>query len=158
MSLNNVDLANWNGTAADVSDATAGWTLSTGAEITTGDLANAGLSDMNPGDVKTILTAADTVTFTNDMISGNKAWQDGGEIDDSADTSGVTIAGSTTGGGVKVNDSNAHQLIYQQDKKEVTSLTIGSVAYDTSKAVCTFGNGDDLTGAKITVADGFSLT
>ncbi|MBQ8701069.1 MAG: hypothetical protein IJ522_05795 [Acidaminococcaceae bacterium] len=157
MSLNNVDLANWNGTAADVSDATAGWTLSTGAEITTGDLANAGLSDMNPGDVKTILTAADTVTFTNDMISGNKAWQDGGEIDDSADTSGVTIAGSTTGGGVKVDDTSAYQLVYQKDKKDVATITLGSVAYTKGGTARKFDSTYDLTTATIN-AEAFSIT
>ena len=156
--LTKVDLANWNGASSDASSVTDGWTLGTGASVSTGDLAKAGLTSLKPGETKTILTVGDTIAFTDAMISGAKKWQDGGPIDDSADTSGVTIAGSTTGGGVKVNDSNAHQLIYQQDKKEVTSLTIGSVAYDTSKAVRTFGSGDDLTGAKITVADGFSLT
>ena len=157
VSLNNVDLANWNGTAADVSDATAGWTLSTGAEITTGDLANAGLSDMNPGDVKTILTAADTVTFTNDMISGNKAWQDGGEIDDSADNSGVKVTGVTTGGGVKVDESNTHQLVYQKDKKDVATITLGSVAYEKGGTARAFDSTYDLTAAAID-ADGFSLS
>ena len=155
--LTKVDLANWNGASSDASSVTDGWTLGTGASVTTGDLSKAGLTLLKPGETKTILTVGDTIAFTNAMISGAKKWQDGGPIDDSADTSGVKIAGSTTGGGVKVNDSNAHQLIYQQDKKEVTSLTIGSVAYDTSKAVRTFGNGDDLTAAAID-ASGFSLS
>ena len=155
--LMKVDLANWNGASSDASSVTDGWTLGTGASVTTGDLSKAGLTLLKPGETKTILTVGDTIAFTDAMISGAKKWQDGGPIDDSADTSGVKIAGSTTGGGVKVNDSNAHQLIYQQDKKEVTSLTIGSVAYDTSKAVRTFGNGDDLTAAAID-ASGFSLS
>jgi len=157
MELTKVDLANWNGTSSDASSVTKGWTLGTGASVTTGDLAQAGLTSLKPGETKTILTVGDTIAFTNDMISGAKKWQDGGPIDDSADTSGVTIAGSTTGGGVKVNDSNAHQLIYQQDKKEVTGITIGAMAYDTSKAVREFGSGDDLTGAAID-ASGFSLS
>jgi len=155
--LTKVDLANWNGSSSDASSVTNGWTLGTKASVTTGDLSKAGLTSLKPGETKTILTVGDTIAFTDAMISGAKKWQDGGPIDDSADTSGVKIAGSTTGGGVKVNDSNDHQLIYQQDKKEVTSLTIGSVAYDTSKAVRTFGNGDDLTAAAID-ASGFSLS
>ncbi|MDY6291620.1 MAG: ESPR domain-containing protein, partial [Succiniclasticum sp.] len=118
--LTKVDLANWNGASSDASSVTDGWTLGTGASVTTGDLSKADLTLLKPGETKTILTVGDTIEFTDAMISGAKKWQDGGPIDDSANTSGVTIAGSTTGGGVKVNDSNAHQLIYQQDKKEVT--------------------------------------
>ena len=118
--LTKVDLANWNGTSSDASSVTKGWTLGTGVSVTTGDLAKADITSLKPGETKTILTVGDTIAFTDDMISGAKKWQDGGAIDDSSDTSGVSIAGTTTGGGVKVNDSNARQLIFQQDKKEVT--------------------------------------
>ena len=155
--VNSVDLAGWDGTAVDVSEATAGWTLGTGATITTGDLADAGLDTMNPGDVKTIVTAGNTVTFTNDMISGSKAWQDGGTIDDSADTSGVSVAGTTTGGGVKVDDTNAYQLVYQKDKKDVATITLGSVAYTKGETVRKFDSTYDLATATIN-AEAFSIT
>ena len=64
VALNSVDLTNWNGTTAVVSEATAGWNVKSGASITTGDLADAGLDTMNPGDVKPILTANTTADFS----------------------------------------------------------------------------------------------
>lgn len=67
---------------------------------------------------------------------------------------GVEIAGETTGGGVKVSDDKT-QLVYQQDKKNVTGITLG--AFDASQAARSFGSGDDLKAAAID-ASGFSAS
>ena len=156
VALNSVDLTNWNGTTAVVSEATAGWTVKNGASITTGDLADAGLDTMDPGDVKPILTADTTADFSVANISGNKAWQDGGTITDT-DTSGVTVAGATTGGGVKVDDTNKNVLVYQKDAKTITGITLGSVAFTKDGKVRSFDNSYNLTGADFTTT-GFGIS
>ena len=146
-----IDLSNWNGTTADVPTATSGWTLKAGETVETGDLAKADLSGLKADETKTILTASDTVVFTNDAITGNKKWkEDGTSIAETTHESGVVIsAGETTASGVKVNESNAHQLIYQQGKNNVTAITLGEVAFNTAKAAREFGNAYDLTTADI---------
>ena len=146
-----IDLSNWNGTTTDVSTATSGWTLKAGETVETGDLAKADLSDLKLDGTRTILTASNTVEFTNDAITGNKKWKEGGtSIAETSHKSGVVIsAGETTGSGVKVNENNAHQLIYQQGKNNVTGITLGKVTFNTAKAAREFGNAYDLTAADI---------
>ena len=156
VTLGSMDLTGWNGTAVDVSATAAGWTVKGGASITTGELANAGLDAMNPGDVKPILTADTTADFSVASITGNKAWQDGGTITDT-DTSGVTVAGTTTGGGVKVDDTNKNVLVYQKDAKTITGITLGSVAFTKDGTVRSFDNSYNLTGADFTTT-GFSIS
>ena len=157
VTLNEIDLTNWKGATSDATGVTAGWTLGTGVTIKTGDLEQADLSSLDPGDTKKIVTVSDGISFTDNMIEGSKKWQAGGVIDDSADNSGVSVTGTTTGGGVKVDATNANTIIYQKDKKTVTDITIGAVDYDTTKAVRTFDSTYDLTGATIN-ADGFSFS
>ena len=157
VTLGSMDLTGWNGTAVDVSATAAGWTVKGGASITTGELANAGLDAMNPGDVKTILTADTTADFSVASITGNKAWQAGGTIDDTADTSGVTVAGTTTGGGVKVDDTNKNVLVYQKDAKTITGITLGSVTFTKDGTVRSFDNSYNLTVADFTTT-GFSIS
>ena len=154
--IQSVDLAGWKGTAVDVQSETDDWTVKSGASITTGELANAGLDAMNPGDVKPILTADTTADFSVANISGNKAWQDGGTITDT-DTSGVTVAGATTGGGVKVDDTNKNVLVYQKDAKTITGITLGSVAFTKDGKVRSFDNSYNLTGADFTTT-GFGIS
>ena len=150
-----IDLSNWNGTTTDVSTATSGWTLKAGETVETGDLAKADLFDLKPGDTKTILTASNTIVFTNDAITGNKKWKEGGtSIAETSHESGVVIsAGETTGSGVKVNEN---KLIYQQGKNNVTGITLGEVTFNTAKAAREFGNAYDLTAADID-ATGFAI-
>ena len=112
---------------------------------------------MNPGDVKTILTADTTADFSVASITGNKAWQAGGTIDDTADTSGVTVAGTTTGGGVKVDDTNKNVLVYQKDAKTITGITLGSVTFTKDGTVRSFDNSYNLTVADFTTT-GFSIS
>ena len=146
-----IDLSNWNGTPADVAIATSGWTLKAGETVETGELAKADLSGLKADETKTILTASDTVVFTNDAITGKMKWkEDGTSIAETTHESGVVIsAGETTASGVKVNESNAHQLIYQQGKNNVTAITLGKVTFNTTKAAREFGNAYDLTAADI---------
>ena len=154
--IQSVDLAGWKGTAVDVSATAVGWTVKSGASITTGELANAGLDAMNPGEVKPILTADTTADFSVASITGNKAWQAGGTITDT-DTSGVAVAGTTTGGGVKVDDTNKNVLVYQKDAKTITGTTLGSVAFTKDGTVRSFDNSYNLTGADFTTT-GFSIS
>ena len=70
--IQSVDLAGWTGASSDVQSKTKDWTVKSGASITTGDLAKAGLDTMNPGEVKPILTADTTVKFNVATITGDK--------------------------------------------------------------------------------------
>ena len=145
VTVSDIDVSQWNGTTSAV---TASWDTKNAAVTTNG----ISVSGMNPGDTKTILTAASGSDFSNVTLDAG-AWQEGGAITDTA-VNGVSIAGETTGGGVKVSDDKS-QLVYQQDKKNVTGITLG--AFDASKAARSFGSGDDLRSATIN-AEGFSIS
>ncbi|MBR1495012.1 MAG: hypothetical protein IJ601_08220 [Acidaminococcaceae bacterium] len=145
VAVNNIDVTKWDGTPSTV---TASWDTKN-AEVKTSGISVTG---MNPGDTKTILTAASGSDFSSVTLDSG-AWQKGGDITDTA-VNGVTITGETTGGGVKVSDDKT-QLVYQQDKKNVTGITLG--AFDASQAARSFGSGDDLRSATIN-AGGFSIS
>ena len=145
VAVNNIDVTKWNGTPSTV---TASWDTKN-AEVKTSGISVTG---MNPGDTKTILTAASGSDFSSVTLDAG-AWQKGGDITDTA-VNGVEIAGETTGGGVKVSNDKT-QLVYQQDKKNVTGITLG--AFDASQAARSFGSGDDLRSATIN-AGGFSIS
>ena len=145
VAVNNIDVTKWDGTPSTV---TASWDTKN-AEVKTSGISVTG---MNPGDTKTILTAASGSDFSSVTLDVG-AWQKGGDITDKA-VNGVEIAGETTGGGVKVSDDKT-QLVYQQDKKNVTGITLG--AFDASQAARSFGSGDDLRSATIN-AGGFSIS
>ena len=160
VTLTSVGLGDWKGTESSMAASGIGdWTVtdSSQVKVTTGDMANAGLDAMNPGEIKKVLTAVDSVDFSKADISGSKAWKDGGDFDEGTHESGVSVKGSTTGGGVKADDTSKNVLVYQKDKSTVTGVTLGAVKYDTSKSVRTFDNSYDLTGATID-ASGFSLS
>ena len=147
VAVSDIDVSNWNGTTSAV---TATWATKD-ANVKTAGISVTG---MNPGDIQPILTAASGSDFSNVTLD-DSAWSEGGPITDTA-VNGVTIAGKTTGGGVKVSDDKS-QLVYQQDKKNVTGITLG--AFDAAKAARSFGSGDDLTNADITIAaSGFSIS
>ena len=158
--LTKVDLANWNG--SDTTFDATGWTLAKDAsDAVTATVETDGMnvSSMNPGDEKPVLTVTG-VNLTGIKVNGEYEYKAGGVsiAETSAHESGVTItAGTTTGGGVKVNETNTSQLIYQKDKKDVTGITLGSVAYEKGGTARTFNNSYDLTNADIT-ATGFSLS
>ena len=160
VTLTSVGLGDWKGTESSMAASGIGdWTVtdSSQVKVTTGDMAKAGLDKLNPGDIKIVLTAVDSVDFSKADISGSKAWKDGGDFDEGTHESGVSVKGSTTGGGVKADDTSKNVLVYQKDKSTVTGVTLGAVKYDTSKSVRTFDNSYDLTGATID-ASGFSLS
>ncbi len=158
--LTKVDLANWNG--SDTTFDATGWTLAkddSDAVTATVETDGMNVSNMNPGDEKPVLTVTG-VNLTGIKVNGQYEYKAGGVsiAETSAHESGVTItAGTTTGGGVKVNETNTSQLIYQKDKKDVTGITLGSVAYEKGGTARTFNNSYDLTNADIT-ATGFSLS
>ena len=157
--LTKVDLANWNGSDATF-DAT-GWTLAkdAGNAVTaTVETDGMNVSGMNPGDEKPVLSVTG-VDLTGITVNGEFAYKTGGDsIGETSHASGVTItAGTTTGGGVKVSDSNTSQLIYEQSKKDVTAVTLGSVAYTKDGTARAFDSTYDLTNADITATD-FSIS
>lgn len=145
VTVKNIDVSKWKGSPATVTES---WDTKN-AEVKTNGISVTG---MNPGDAKPILTAASGSDFSNVTLDSG-AWQEGGAITNKAEN-GVEIAGTTTGGGVKVSDDKS-QLLYQQDKKNVTGITLG--AFDASQAACSFGSGDDLRSATIN-AEGFSIS
>ena len=151
--LKTVNLAQWNAEAADF-DA-AGWTRAEGATVET-DGMNVNL---DPGTVQTILTVTG-VDLSGITVNGDTyKWKDGGEsIADTSHESGVLVsAGETTGGGVKVSDTNTSQLIYQQSKNTVTGITLGNVAFEKDGILREFKNAYDLTNADID-ATGFAVS
>ena len=158
--LKTINLANWNGNEATF-DAT-GWTLAkdnTNQVSATVETDGMDVSSMNPGDEKPVLTVTG-VNLTGIKVNGEYEYKAGGEsiAETSAHASGVTItAGTTTGGGVKVNETNTSQLIYQKDKKDVTGITLGSVAYTKGGKAREFDSTYDLTTATIN-AEAFSIT
>ncbi len=158
--VNKVDLAGWDGNEATF-DAT-GWTLAkdnTDQVTATVETDGMDVSAITPGTEKTVLMVTG-VDLTGIKVVGEYEYKANGEsIAETTDhASGVTITtGTTTGGGVKVADSNAHQLIYQKDKKTVTEITLGSVAYEKDGTARAFDSTYDLTNAEI-IATGFSLS
>ena len=150
--LTKVDLANWNG--SDTTFVATGWTLAkddSDAVTATVETDGMNVSSMNPGDEKPVLTVTG-VNLTGIKVNGEYEYKAGGVsiAETSAHESGVTITeGTTTGGGVKVNETNTSQLIYQKDKKDVTGIALGEVTFNTAKAAREFGNAYDLTAADI---------
>ena len=157
--LTKVDLANWNGSGATFN--AAGWTLAkdaSNAVTATVETDGMNVSGMNPGDVKPVLSVTG-VDLAGIKVNGEYGYKAGGDsIAETSHSSGVTITeGTTTGGGVKVSDSNTSQLIYEQSKKDVTAITLGSVAYTKGGTAREFGSAFDLTAVDID-ASGFGLS
>ena len=69
----------------------------------------------------------------------------------------MSVTGTTTGGGVKVDDTNKNVLVYQKDAKTITGITLGSVAFTKDGTVRSFDNSYNLTGADFTTT-GFGIS
>ena len=119
-----VNLAGWDGNEDNT--ALSGWAKPASATVETDSM---NVSGINPGDKKTILTA-DTADFFKDaVIKGAKQWKESGALNETV--KGVTLTGTTTGGGVMADDANQGKLIYQEDKNNVNSMDVGTVAWET---------------------------
>ena len=119
-----VNLAGWDGNEDNTT--LSGWAKPASATVETDSM---NVSGINPGDKKTILTA-DTADFFKDaVIKGAKQWKESGALNETV--KGVTLTGTTTGGGVKADDANQGKLIYQEVKNNVNSMDVGTVAWET---------------------------
>ena len=110
------------------------------------------LSNLPYGSSVPILTATGTAYFDGIKINGANAWNGSGSIVDT-DNSGVAIVGTTTGTGVKVDDANKNQIVYQKSKEDITKLTLGGITFAAGTTVRTFDNTYDLTAASIVASD-----
>ena len=95
-----VNLAGWDKTKDEDSTTLSGWAKPISTTVETDGM---NVSGMDPGDKKTILTA-DTADFFKDaVVNGTNKWKDSGDFSET--TKGVTVTGTTTGGGVKVDET-----------------------------------------------------
>ena len=147
--VNSIDASGWDGTEATAVDLT-GWNLADGIAVDTDGMAAPGA--MAAGDSKTLVEATGA-NFTGIAVTGAYAWQNEGPLD-TAPVNGVSVTGSSTGGGVK---GDGTKIIYQKSKNAITSLTLGEVDFADKGTARSFGADDDLSSASIH-ADGLSFS
>ena len=131
-----------------------GWDLKkTGSTITatvetgTGSTAMTPPSGLTPGETKVILTAGESLEGIT--INGDFMWKEDGSSLPTTAENGVAIAGTQTAGGVKVDDANKSQLIYEESKKTVTGITLGEITFAKDGTARAFDNTYDATAATI---------
>ncbi|MBQ6743887.1 MAG: hypothetical protein IJR05_03920 [Acidaminococcaceae bacterium] len=154
--ISTIDLSGWD--VSTSSAVPAGWTLKKNssnevdATVETANMNATMLSNLPYGSSVPILTATGTAYFDGIKINGANAWNGSGSIVDT-DNSGVAIVGTTTGTGVKVDDANKNQIVYQKSKEDITKLTLGGITFAAGTTVRTFDNTYDLTAAPIVASD-----
>lgn len=157
--LDSVALAGWNGTTLS-QDLAGNWTLTAGATVNTDGISDTVISGLKlaPGATAAIMentTGADY--FAGVTISGSRVWkEDGSALEADPAGTGISATGTQTQGGVKVNENNKNQLVYEESKKKVTKLQVVSPTFNAGGTARTFDNTYDLTGAAISVADSFN--
>ena len=152
--VNNINLGSWDSSKSAAAVPT-GWTLANGASVETEGMSAP--SNLNPGQKKTIITADGTDYFDGIMINGSNAWSAGSDLTSNLTEGGVTIAGTQTAGGVKVNEADKSQIVYEESKKNVTSITLGEVIYAKDGIARSFDNTFDVSNADI-YADNLTFT
>ena len=170
VTLNNVNLATWTGTAYNIASAD-NWVLSTGtdnkvnATLDTSSFALPTGMTLATGEKKVIITADGTDYFKDIIITGTNMWKAGDSDSsiplDSTAVNGVSVTGTQTQGGIKVNELNTSQIIYESSKKNVTGITLGTVPVFTNggTAARTFDSEHDVSNATITATNlGFADT
>ena len=144
-----------------------GWTLAKDssdkviATVETDELSVSAPSGLKPGETKVIIEAAagSTAYFKDVTVNGSYAWKaDGSTITSDLDIGGVAITGTQTKGGVKVNEANTNQIIYEESKKLINTLTLGNIEFkiddDTAATVArTFDETYDVSTATISADD-----
>ena len=152
-----------------------GWSVASDVAVDTDSMTVP--TDVAAGEEKTILTANEANTFSEENISGSNAYKESEFKESSEKTSGsskgVTITGAQ-GKGVTVGDEGK-SLVYKVGKKEADTISIGAVewqkgatlldgsdaAYDYSKIAALGTEGFDVAygdGEPETVAAGDSMT
>ena len=144
--VNNIDLANWKQTTfnADLS----AWTAADNATIETDGMATP--EGVTPGDTITIIKDGSTsgAYLLADMeVTGSLKWQDAGDYKDTA-VKGVSVTGTTTGGGVKITDDNK-ELIYKKANIATDKLKLGQVTFASGGTSRTFTNEYNFSDASI---------
>ena len=154
--ISTIDLSGWD--VSTSSAVPAGWTLKKNssneveATVQTDNMNTTLLSNLAYGTIIPIITATGTAYFDGIKINGANAWNGSGSIVDT-DNSGVAIIGTTTGTGVKVDDANKNQIVYQKSKEDITKLTLGGITFAAGTKARTFDNTFDLTAAPIVASD-----
>ncbi|MBP5469926.1 MAG: hypothetical protein J6Z11_11865, partial [Candidatus Riflebacteria bacterium] len=148
--VNKIDLAGWKETTynADLSK----WTATDNATIETEGMSIP--EEMAPGDTKTIIkdeTTAGTYLLPDLEVKGSLKWQDSGEFQDTA-VKGVSVTGTTTGGGVKVTD-DCKELIYKKSNIAVDKIKFGQVTFANGGTARTFSNEYNFSDATIDSSD-----
>jgi hypothetical protein len=151
IAVNTIGLANWDSTK-DPADL-GGWTLAEGATVAT-DM-NTVPADISFGETKVVLKASGTATFNTGMLTGNNIWSSGTELNETA--TDVKITGTQTSSGVKVNDENAAELLFEKGKKIVTGIEFATIAFENGGTARIFGSEYDLTNAVIN-AEGLTFS
>ncbi len=144
VTINKVNIKSVGSTADTVP---ANWTLASGATVETDNMTAP--SGLTPGETKAIITASGTDYFNGVKVNGSHAWTAGGALTSDLEADGVTIAGTQTKGGVKVNEANKNQLIYEETKKKLTSITLGEVTFAKDGTARAFDKTYDATSATI---------
>ena len=115
-----------------------GWTLAKDnsdkviASVETDGLSISDPSGLEPGETKVIIEAAtgSAEYFKDVSVNGSYAWKaDGSEITSDLDVGGVAITGTQTKGGVKVNETDTNQIIYEESKKLINTLALGNIEF-----------------------------
>ena len=154
--ISTIDLSGWDVSTSSVIP--TGWSLkkdgsnAVEATVKTANMDATKLSNLPYGSSVPILTATGTAYFDGIKINGANAWNGSGSIVDT-DNSGVAIVGTTTGTGVKVDDANKNQIVYQKSKEDITKLTLGGITFAAGTKARTFDNTYDLTAAPIVASD-----
>ena len=88
--------------------------------------------------------------FDGVTVKGEYKWhENGGAITHDLTENGVTIAGTETKGGVRVDEENKNQLIYTQSQENVSDLTLEGISFADGTTARTFDKTYDLTKAAI---------
>ncbi|MBR4330023.1 MAG: hypothetical protein IKP71_09230, partial [Candidatus Riflebacteria bacterium] len=148
--VNKIDLASWKETTydADLSD----WTVEANATIETEGMNTP--EEMAPGDMRTIIkdeSTAGTYLLSDMEVKGSLKWQDAGEFQDTP-VKGVSVTGTTTGGGVKVTD-DYKELIYKKSNIAVDKIKLGQVNFSNGGTARTFSNEFKFSDATIDASD-----
>ena len=107
-------------------------------------------SGLNPGEVKTIVTATVANYFDGVAVKGSHVWkEDGSELTADLDIGGVAITGTQTAGGVKVDEADKSQIVYEESKKKINTVSLGEVTFAKDGVARSFDNTYDLTSATI---------
>lgn len=121
-SLDTVNLANWNGTAA--SAVPAGWKAVDTITVSTDGMKNL------PGTTTDILTKNATFDFAKAAITGSNAYTDAAafaESEKGAQAGSVTLSG-TKSGGVRVKEDKS-AIEYVAEKRNVTGIALTETAF-----------------------------